>query len=52
MSAGRTHDLRAHVHSHAFADDGQKQRERALTAAAQLKHVTVEVQRCRGSAAA
>jgi len=32
MSAEHTHDLRAYAHSHAFADEGQKQRERALTA--------------------
>jgi cation diffusion facilitator family transporter len=38
---GHTHDLQAYAHSHAFADDGQKQRERALTAVTLLTLVTM-----------
>jgi cation diffusion facilitator family transporter len=41
MSAAHTHDLQAYSHSHAFADDGQKQRERALSAVTLLTLVTM-----------
>jgi cation diffusion facilitator family transporter len=41
MSAAHTHDLKAFAHSHAFADDGQKQRERALSAVTGLTLVTM-----------
>jgi cation diffusion facilitator family transporter len=40
-AAGHIHDLQAYAHSHAFADDGQKQRERALTAVALLTLLTM-----------
>ena len=41
MSTVHTHDLHAYAHSHAFADDGQKQREQALTAVTLLTLVTM-----------
>ena len=41
MNAEHTHDLRAYAHTHAFADDGQKQREQALTAVTLLTLVTM-----------
>ena len=37
----QTHDLSAFEHSHAFADEGQRQRERALTAVTLLTLVTM-----------
>jgi len=36
-----SHDLRAYAHSHAFADEGQRDRERALTAVTLLTLVTM-----------
>ena len=41
MSNAHTHDLQAYAHSHAFADDNQSQRERALTAVTLLTLVTM-----------
>jgi cation diffusion facilitator family transporter len=39
-----THDLRAFEHSHAFADDGQRQRERALSLVTLLTLLTMVVE--------
>jgi cation diffusion facilitator family transporter len=39
-----THDLTPFAHSHAFADEGQKQRERALAAVTLLTLVTMAVE--------
>jgi cation diffusion facilitator family transporter len=36
-----SHDLRAFAHSHAFADEGQRERERALTAVTLITLVTM-----------
>jgi cation diffusion facilitator family transporter len=44
MSAVHTHDLQAYTHSHAFADDGQKQRERALSAVTLLTLLTMALE--------
>lgn len=44
MSAEHRHDLQAYAHSHAFAEDGQKQRERALTAVTLLTLVTMALE--------
>ena len=41
---GHTHDLQAFEHSHAFADDGQRQRERALAAVTLLTLATMVVE--------
>ena len=43
------HDLDAFAHSHAFADDGQRQRERALSAVTALTLATMVVELLVGS---